>query len=149
MDNLHVVNGHPKLVGDDLGESSLLTLAVGRGAHEYVDLARGVEADDGALPEAAAESNRTGNLGRPDAAYLAVCGHADANQLFRSRWLVVVSMLMVMSVVVPVIVAMIMVVVPVARHLASGLGLLAPQFVVAHVLQHLVQRPLVVAAVIG
>ena len=50
VDDLYVVHVHPQLVGDDLGEGSLLALAVGGRAYHHVHLARGVEPDDRALP---------------------------------------------------------------------------------------------------
>ena len=78
VDNLHVVHGDAQLIGHNLGEGGLLALAVGRRANEDVDLAGGVEAHRGALPQAAAETDGAGHLGGPKAADFAVTGYADA-----------------------------------------------------------------------
>ena len=62
VDNFHVVHGNPQFIGHNLGEGGFLALAVGGGADEDVDLAGGVEAHRGALPQTAAEADSPGHL---------------------------------------------------------------------------------------
>src|SRR5207247_4716536 len=62
-----LVEGHPQVVRDDLGERRLVALAVRGGPREGGDVAARLDAHDRALE-------------RPEAAHLDVARHADAEQ---------------------------------------------------------------------
>src|SRR3546814_1498169 len=81
MDHLDLVRRDAELGRDQLGEGGLVPLAVAVGAGVDEHVARRVEADLRALPQADAGAQRADRRRRRDAAGLDVAGKADAAQL--------------------------------------------------------------------
>src|SRR5262249_31663303 len=81
VEHLDAFDRNAELTGNDLRECRLLTLAVRGDAYHHVDFAGWVKTHDRALPEAAAEADRAGDLRRPQSTDLRISREADAQIL--------------------------------------------------------------------